>query len=184
MNSMQPDFETADRSSSVERVSRLDEDDLAQLCEATAMAVADGEDIAWVRPPKLAALEAYWKGILLAPHRRLIVARHDHRICGALQLVLPGALNEAGAHAGEIATFFIAPWARGHGHAKQMFDIAESAARAAGLKVLDFSVRADRDAAIALVEQLGYERWAEKPHYAVIDGRFLPGYYYTKRLEA
>ncbi len=163
-------------------VEELDERALGELCEATALAVADGEDIAWVHPPRQSVLVAYWTGILLAPHRRLLVARHDGRICGAVQLILPGAINEAGAHAGEIATFFVAPWARGHGNAKALLENAEAEARAAGLKVLDFSIRADRRAGIALVESLGYRRWAEKPHYAYINGHFLPGYFYTKML--
>ncbi len=163
-------------------VEELDERALGELCEATALAVADGEDIAWVHPPRQSVLVAYWTGILLAPHRRLLVARHDGRICGAVQLILPGAINEAGAHAGEIATFFVAPWARGHGNARALLESAEAEARAAGLKVLDFSIRADRKAGIALVESLGYRRWAEKPHYAYINDRFLPGYFYTKML--
>ncbi|MFQ5348151.1 MAG: GNAT family N-acetyltransferase [Rhodothalassiaceae bacterium] len=163
-------------------VEELDERALGELCEATALAVADGEDIAWVHPPKQSVLAAYWKGILLAPHRRLLVARHDGRICGAVQLILPGTINEAGAHAGEIATFFVAPWARGHGNARALLERVEAEARAAGLKVLDFSIRADRKAGIALVESLGYRRWAEKPHYAFINGAFVPGYFYTKTL--
>lgn len=163
-------------------VTELEEAELAELCEATALAVADGEDIAWITPPDPSVLGAYWKGILLAPHRRLILARHEGRICGAVQLILPGAINEAGAHAGEIATFFVTPWARGHGHAKALFEHAEEEARRAGLKVLDFSIRADRKAGIALVEALGYRRWAEKPHYAFIRGDFFPGYFYTKTI--
>lgn len=161
---------------------RLDDEQMAQLCEATALAVADGEDIAWINPPSRTTLESYWKGILLAPYRSLLLAFHDGRICGACQLILPGAINEAGAHAGEIATFFIAPWARGHGHARALFDRAEAEAEAAKLKVLDFSIRADRIAGIALVESLGYKRWAEKPHYGYIRGTFHTGYYYTKML--
>ncbi len=166
----------------VREAERLDDEQMAQLCEATALAVADGEDIAWINPPSRTSLESYWKGILLAPHRTLFLAFHDGRVCGACQLILPGAINEAGAHAGEIATFFVAPWARGHGHARALFDRAESEAQAAGLKVLDFSIRADRIAGIALVESLGYRRWAEKPHYAYIRGAFHTGYYYTKML--
>lgn len=161
---------------------RLTERELDELCEATVQAVADGEDIAWIDPPKPSLLGAFWKGIMLAPHRRLLVVRHEGRICGAAQLVLPAAINEAGAHAGEIATFFVAPWARGHGHAKALFELAEVQARKAGLKVLDFSIRADRAAGIALVESLGYRRWAEKPHYAFIRGAFHPGYFYTRML--
>jgi len=171
-----------DVQSGVSIVTELSEQELAELCEATALAVADGEDIAWVNPPDASVLGAYWKGILLAPHRRLLVARHEGRICGAVQLVLPGTINEPGAHAGEIATFFVAPWARGHGHAKALFERAEAQARKEGLLMLDFSIRADRRAGITLVESLGYRRWAEKPHYAYIRGTFHPGYFYTKTL--
>jgi len=176
----QDGIEPSDRTTRV--VTELNEAELGELCEATALAVADGEDIAWITPPDASVLGAYWKGILLAPHRRLIVARHEECICGAVQLLLPGTINEAGSHAGEIATFFVAPWARGHGHAKALFERAEIEAQRVGLKMLDFSIRADRKAGIALVESLGYRRWTEKPHYAYIRGEFYPGYFYTKTI--
>jgi len=180
----EPPAASGNGESGVSVVTELSEDELGELCEATALAVADGEDIAWITPPDPSVLGAYWKGILLAPHRRLLVARHEGRICGAAQLILPGTINEAGAHAGDIATFFVAPWARGHGHAKALFERAEAEAGKAGVMMLDFSIRADRRAGITLVESLGYERWAEKPHYAYIRGEFHRGYFYTKTLAA
>ncbi len=177
---LQESFEDEAPYAGVSIVHELDERALSELCEATAFAVADGEDIAWVTPPKTNVLEAYWKGILLAPHRRLFLARHDGRICGATQLILPGAINEAGKHAGEIVTFFVAPWARGHGYARKLLERAEKEAVAEGLMLLDFSIRADRLAGISLVESLGYNRWAEKPTYAHIGNKFHTGYFYSK----
>lgn len=168
----------------VELVEMLEDDELDALAEATRAAVADGEDIAWLTPPPVDKLRAFWKGVLSAPRRQLIIGRFKGRIAGAVQLVLPGAIHEAGAHQGTIETFFVAPFARGHGLARALLEKAEQLARRQQLIVLDLSIRADRARAIELVERLGYRRWAEKPHYALIDGRFHPGYFYTKTLDA
>ena len=168
----------------VEAVDSLEDEELDALAAATRAAVADGEDIAWVTPPPVEQLRAFWKGVLSAPRRQLIVGRFKGRIAGAVQLVLPGTIHEAGAHQGTIETFFVAPFARGHGLARALLERAEELARAQHLIVLDLSIRADRRRAIELVERLGYRPWAEKPHYALIDGRFHTGYFYTKTLDA
>ncbi len=168
----------------VEAVDSLSDEELDALAAATRDAVADGEDIAWLTPPPVEKLRAFWKGVLSAPRRQLIVGRFKGRIAAAVQLVLPGTIHEAGAHQGTIETFFVAPFARGHGLARALLEKAEELARAQHLIVLDLSIRADRRRAIELVERLGYRRWAEKPHYALIDGRFHTGYFYTKTLDA
>ncbi len=168
----------------VEAVDSLEDEELDALAVATREAVADGEDIAWLTPPPKEKLRAFWKGVLSAPRRQLVVGRFKGRIAGAVQLVLPGTIHEAGAHQGTIETFFVAPFARGHGLARCLLEKAEALARAQHLIVLDLSIRADRRRAIELVERLGYRRWAEKPHYALIDGRFHTGYFYTKTLDA
>ncbi|GIX16634.1 MAG: GNAT family N-acetyltransferase [Rhodothalassiaceae bacterium] len=169
---------------SVEAVDALEDEELDALAEATRAAVADGEDIAWLTPPPVDKLRAFWKGVLSAPRRQLVIGRFKGRIAGAVQLVLPGTIHEAGAHQGTIETFFVAPFARGHGLARALLEKAEELARRQQLIVLDLSIRADRSRAIELVERLGYRRWAEKPHYALIDGRFHAGYFYTKTLDA
>ena len=36
----------------------------------------------------------------------------------------------------------------------------------------------------ALYEAVGYHHWGTNPNYAVVEGRVIPGRYYTKQLRA
>jgi ribosomal protein S18 acetylase RimI-like enzyme len=81
-----------------------------------------------------------------------------------------------------MTTGFVAPWARGHGMARDLVLAAEKAARGHGAWYVNLDVRATQEAAIELYETLGYERWGTNPHYAVVKGKTIPGYYYTKAI--
>lgn len=167
----------------VEVLDRFVGSDLADLCQATIDAVIDGQGFGWIKPPAMTTLEAYWRGVLLMPDRTLLVARFNGAIVGTLQLVRPPRNNEAGAFAVEVVTFFIAPWARGHGLARGILGEAEALARAEGFTSLDVSIRGDRTAAILLAEAWGFKRWGTKERYAQVDGRYLPGHFYTKNID-
>lgn len=167
---------------SVEILTGIKADDLEDLCEATYQAIVDGNGFGWVEPPARSVLEAFWKGVILVPERELFVARLDGRIVGSVQLVKPPRNNEAGAHAAEVTTFFVAPWARGLGLARDLLAKVETRARRLGFEQLDLSVRATQTAAVELYEQAGYQRWATKPRYAKVRGKYIDGYFYTKAL--
>ena len=168
---------------SIERMTAFSDDELDQLCEATAEAIVDGNGFGWLRPPHRRVMESYWRGVLLVPERELYVASLEGRIVGAAQLMRPPPNNEAGAHAAEISTFFIAPWARGHGLARGLLAAAEESARAQGFRQLELSVRATQEAAIKLYEDCGFRRWGEHDRYARMEGRYVAGYFYTKPLD-
>jgi len=119
----------------------------------------------------------------LVPERRLFVARLDGTICGSAQLMRPPRNNEAQAFAAQMMSNFIAPWARGHGLARQLVVAVEDAARALGFSILNLDIRDTQTAAIQLYESLGYERWGTHPVYARVDGQSLPGHFYFKRLD-
>lgn len=157
--------------------------DLDDLCQATVEAIIDGQGFSWIKPPAQSTLQAYWRGVLLIPERTLFVARLKGSIVGTAQLIRPPSNNETGAFAAEVGTFFIAPWARGHGLARSLLADAEARARKDGFRVLEVHVRADREAAIALAEAHGFTRWGTKERYAYIDGKYLPGHYYVKYLD-
>lgn len=157
--------------------------DLDDLCKATVEAIVDGHGFNWIRPPAMSTLQAYWRGVLIIPDRTLFVARLSGEIVGTLQLIRPPSNNESGAFAIEVSTFFVAPWARGHGLARGLLVAAEQRAREEGFKSLEVSVRADREAAVALAEAYGFTRWATKERYASIDGKYLPGHFYVKYLD-
>ncbi len=166
----------------VERAERLDDDDLNALCEAADAAILDGGGFGWVKSPGRAALESYFRGVLLVPERQLFVARMDGIIVGSAQLLRPPRNNEAQAFAATLMHSFIAPYARGHGLARILTSRVEDAARAMGFYVLNLDVRETQEAAIKLYEAAGYECWGEHPSYARVGGRTIGGRFYYKRL--
>jgi len=157
--------------------------DLEELCDATDAAILDGGGFGWLKPPPRPILEAYWQGVLLVPERTLCVARLDDVICGSAQLVRPTRNAESSAFVGQVTTSFVAPWARGHGLAKELMLAVETVARDHGLAMLSLDVRETQERAIKLYESLGYERWGTNPNYARVGGRMIAGYYYGKQLE-
>jgi ribosomal protein S18 acetylase RimI-like enzyme len=158
--------------------------DLDDLCEATESAIEEGGGFGWLRVPARQTLEAYWKGVLLVPDRRLVVGRLDGVIAGSAQLSRMPRNNEAQAFAGTLTSAFVAPWARGRGIARGIVHEVERLARDAGLVVLNLDLRDTQQAAIGLYESLGYCRWGTHPCYAQVEGNIVPGHYYYKRIGA
>ena len=168
---------------SVERAVNLSDDDLAALCESADAAIIDGGGFGWVKSPGRMALERYFRGVLLVPERELFLARYEGVIVGSAQLVRPPRNNEAQAFGATLMHSFIAPYARGHGLAKELTERVEASARALGYQVLNLDVRETQEAAIALYESLGYIRWGVHPAYARVGGRTIRGVYYFKLLQ-
>ena len=167
---------------SVERREELSDKDLADLCDATENAILDGGGFGWLKPPPRDLLERFWKGVLLVPERDLFVGRLDGVLAGSAQLLRPPKNNEAQNFAATITANFVAPWARGFGLARLLTQTVEDAARDQGFYFVQLDVRATQAAAIQLYESRGYERWGTNPHYAMVDGEIVQGYYYAKQL--
>ncbi|HEX7966612.1 MAG TPA: GNAT family N-acetyltransferase [Stellaceae bacterium] len=174
--------ETPAVTTAVEPLEAFSRTDLEDLCDAAEAAIKGGGGFGWLQAPPRHIMENYWRGVLLVPERRLFVARLDGTICGSAQLVRPPRNNEAQSFAAQVISNFIAPWARGHGLARQLVVAVEDAARAAGFAVLNLDVRDTQGAAIQLYESLGYERWGTHPCYARVEGEVVPGHFYYKRL--
>ena len=168
----------------VERLTGFGANDLHDLCDAAENAILQGGGFGWLTPPPVHVMESYWKGVLIVPERELFVGRLDGTIAGSAQLLRPPRNNEAQALVGQLTTFFIAPWARGYGLARQLVLAIEEAALQAGLAVLNLDVRETQEAAIKLYEALGYQRWGTHPRYALVEQHWVTGYYYYKVLEA
>ena len=166
----------------VEPVEELDDEDLAVLCEATDAAIIDGGGFGWVNPPGRRVLENYYRGILLVPERELLIVRMDGTIVGSAHLVKPPRNNEAQAFAAHLMHSFVAPYARGHGLARMLTQGVEARARELGYHVLNLDVRETQTAAIHMYETLGFERWGTHPNYAMVRGKVVQGFYYSKRL--
>ena len=167
---------------SVDVIDHFERGALEELCRATRAIVDEGSESSFGGAPTEERLASFWRGVALAPHRILIVGRYDGVISGAFQLIRHSAMSESGPYVAELANFFVAPWARGQGLAQALMQKGEDEAKARGIRVIDLSVRASRHRAIELFESFDYERWGEKPHYALINGHLEPGYFYSKRV--
>jgi ribosomal protein S18 acetylase RimI-like enzyme len=166
----------------VERLTAFRNNDLQELCEAAEEGIKAGGGFGWLKPPPRHIMESYWRGILLIPDRQLFVGRLDGTIAGTAQLVRPARNNEAQAGSAQITTHFVAPWARGHGLARQIVEAAETAARQAGVRVVNLDVRETQGAAIQLYQSLGFEHWGTHPRYARVDGLWVAGQFFWKEL--
>lgn len=173
----------AESSLFVDRAYDLSDSDIADLCDAAESAILDGGGFGWLKPPPRDLLERYWRGVLLVPGRELFVACYEGRAVGSAQLVSPPRNNEAQKGIATITTNFVAPWARGHGLARDLTVACEKSARRHGVRFINLDVRETQDAAIQLYESLGYERWGTNPNYAVVNGKTIVGHYYTKALK-
>jgi len=167
----------------VDRVTGLDDHDIAELCEATDAAIIEGGGFGWVEPQGRAALERHFRGVLLVPERELFVARLDGMVVGSAQLVRPHRNNEAQAFSANLTHAYIAPYGRGHGLARLMIQKVEERAAALGHRVLNLDVRETQLTAISLFQALGYVLWGSHPVYARVRGQTVAGQYYYKLLE-
>jgi ribosomal protein S18 acetylase RimI-like enzyme len=167
---------------SVEHLTELNPGDLHDLCDAAEAAIIDGGGFGWLKPPPRHTLEQFWRGVVLIPERDLFVGRLDGVIAGSCQIQRPPRNNEAQSFACNQTTFFVAPWARGHGLARKLMEIGEDHARRSGFQVLNLDVRETQRAAIRMYETLGYKKFGEHPFYAKANDRPIKGHFYFKLL--
>lgn len=167
----------------VEQVTSFRGAQLHELCEAAEESIVDGGGFGWLAPPPRTTMEAYWKGVLLVPERELFLGSLDGTVAGSAQLLHPSPNQEASRHCGALTTFFVAPWARGHGLALKLVEEVERAAREAGLKVLNLDVRETQARAIEIYGQLGFTCWGSHPRYVCVDGQWYAGRFYYKDLQ-
>jgi len=169
---------------SVEKLVKLSQRELHELCEAAEDGIRVGGGFGWLNPPPREVMESYWKGALLVPERSLIVGRLEGVIAGSAQLVRHPRNNEARAHSAQMMTNFVASWARGHGLARAIALAVEDEARGQGLSVLNLDVRETQAAAIQLYQSLGYSHYGTHPRYARVDGQWVAGLFFWKDLTA
>jgi len=166
----------------IEEVTRLTTRDLDELCDAADDAIRSGGGFGWLTPPVRAIMEAYWRGVLLVPDRRLFVGRLDGVVVGSAQLQRPPKSAEARSHTAHLTSHFVAPWARGHGVARALLVAVENAARQQGHLVLELDVRETQEAALQIYRHYGYVEWGRHPYYARVDERPVAGLFFCKLL--
>ena len=167
----------------IERCERLSEGDLLALCEATNAAIIEGGGFGWLEAQGLETLMRHFRGVLLVPERELFVARLDGCVVGSAQLVRPPRNNEAQSVGAHLTHAYIAPYARGHGLARDLVRHVEQRAATLGHRVLNLDVRATQTTAIQLFETLGYTRWGTHPLYARVRGKIVQGLFFHRLLE-
>ncbi len=168
----------------VERLREFRGNDLGDLCDAAEAGIEAGGGFGWLTPPPRPVMEASWRGVLLVPERMLFVGRLDGVIAGTAQLLRPAKNNEAQARSATMSTHFVAPWARGHGLARDIVLAVEAAAAKGGALVLNLDVRESQEAAIRLYRSLDYRCWGTHPRYARVGGQWIAGLYFCKDLSA
>ncbi len=171
----------------VERLDELKGADLIDICTATEDTIKDDAysftiGLNRTHCPPRERLENYWKGVVIVPERTLIVGRLDGAIASSIQLLKPAPSNQTAMFSGNVDHHFVAPWARGHGLAKRLLQVAEEEARKEGLSILRLSVRANLESAVTLYENAGYKRWGELDKYEMVDGKMFAGFFYYKDL--
>lgn len=167
---------------SIETADQLTTRDVHELCDAAEEAILSGGGFGWLSPPPKSVMEDYWRGVQMIPERYLIVARLDKVIAGSCQIVRPSRNNEAQQFSCQMTTFFIAPWARGHGLAQMIVAEAEALVKSEGFLMINLDVRATQYRAIQSFEARGFKKYATNLHYAKVNGEFVPGFYYHKEL--
>lgn len=167
----------------IEEVTELNAADMNDLCDATDAAIQSGGGFGWVDVPAREVLERFWRGVTLIPDRKLFVGRLDGVIGGTGQLIFMPSNNEAQSFSATITNVFVAPWARGHGIAKDMITAMEARALKSNIAVLNLDVRETQIEAISLYEKMGFTRWGTKENYARVHGKILKGHFYSKMID-
>ena len=90
--------------------------------------------------------------------------------------------NEAQRFACQLTTFFVAPWARGHGLAPMMLEEAEAFSKSEGFSMINLDVRSTQESAIRRYEGAGYVHFSTHPKYAFVNGEYVSGNYYYKEI--
>lgn len=164
----------------VERIEKLNHTDLQDLCDATVAAIELDGGFGWTSVPPSDVLRRYWQGVVTVPQRDLFVVRLDGAIAGTGQLVRVPPNNQAQSFAAQLTTFFIAPWARGHGLGQMMIEAIEERAADLGLYMINLDVRETQFGAIKLFKKMNYTQWGMHPHYAMVNDAVVPGYFFHK----
>ena len=165
-----------------EKLTQLKPADLNDLCQATEDAIADGIGFNWMAPPMRETLETYWKGVLVVPERTLFGGRLDGTLAASVQLVRPSKSKETSAFAANVEAHFVAPWARGHGLAKMLLDLAEREAAKEGFSLIRLNVRETQERALQVYRENGYTEWGTLPYFEIVNARMLAGHFFYKKL--
>jgi ribosomal protein S18 acetylase RimI-like enzyme len=141
--------------------------DLDQLAELVHAVVHGGASIGFVLPFSREEARRWWSDQVIPAvargARRLVLARLDGRIAGAVQLILDTPPNQR--HRAEVAKLLVHPAARRRGIARALMIAVEEIARAGDRTLLTLDTRSG-DHAEPLYLSMGYIAVGVIPGYA------------------
>lgn len=151
-------------------ISRVDADEavhlLPDLTEILRDAVDRGASIGFMPPLSIPEAETYWREIIdlvRKPHRILLIARHDGRTVGTVQLNLEARAN--GRHRAEVMKLIVHSPHRQRGIAHALMEAIETEARKANRTTLVLDTR-EGDDAERLYLNMGWVAAGKIPRYA------------------
>jgi ribosomal protein S18 acetylase RimI-like enzyme len=155
------------------------------LAELLHACVLDGASIGFILPHGLADSQAFWARKVLPQLRQgglaLLLARHDGRLAGSVQLDCDTPANQP--HRAELRKLLVHPECRRLGIARALVGEAEALARRRGRSLITLDTRTG-DAAEKLYASLGYATAGVIPDWCrdTIEDRLDPTTVMYKRL--
>jgi len=141
--------------------------DLDQLAALLCAAVRDGASVSFILPFSETNARSWWsRSVVPAVRdgaRRLVLARLDGRIVGAVQLILEMPPNQQ--HRAEVAKLLVHPDMRRRGIARALMTAVEEVAREEGRTLITLDTRTG-DHAEPLYISMGYIAAGVIPRYA------------------
>lgn len=142
--------------------------DLSDFADMLTRSVEQGASIGFVQPFDRGAATAFWRDSV-APavrHDRVVLmcARHNRRVVGTVQLVLPTMPNQA--HKAEVGKMMVHPDHRREGIGRSLMEALIEEARKRGFRLLTLDTRTG-DTAQPLYAAFGFQVAGEIPGFAI-----------------
>jgi GNAT superfamily N-acetyltransferase len=151
----------------IRRLLTVSDDDVSGLAAVLIDCVNGGASVGFMSPLAEPKARAFWQKVAEAVARReraLLVAEHDDRIVGTVQLILEQPENQP--HRADVSKMLVAPSARRQGVGAALLRAAEELGRSCDrtLLVLDTA----NPAAERLYRKLGWQRCGVIPGFALL----------------
>ena len=165
----------------IRELMQLTSDQIERLADVLIAVVADGASVGFLPPVPREEATGYWRDTI-GPGVVLLVAEHDGRIVGTVQLQL--AMRANGRHRAEVAKLIVDASARRRGIGRQLIEAVEPIARREGRTLLVLDTR-EGDPSNALYVSMGYQEAGRIPRYArSASGSLDETVFYFKELAA
>ena len=156
---------------------------MSALARVLVDCVEGGASVSFMAPFSQADGEGFFESVVSeveAGKRILLAAFVDSELVGTVQLITATPPNQP--HRADVAKLLVLRSARGQGHAGQLMNAVEEAARGAGKSLLVLDALTGGTAA-KLYARLGWTQVGVIPNYALFpDGRYCDTTYFFKEI--